>query len=253
MLLMTLAIQCRLSKRYLLSNMWKFIGVVVIVVVIGIVAYVVRSGNARIAALDSEQSATSTPESTSKTSLSKKEVQVSDFEERYAKQLRSAKEDVAFSGGEFKAGDNAKAPGTLTEVIDGGFVVRTPDVSEDEIRAAAVIERLEYTLGNLEPLVLDAMMAEYLGSPEVMLSDMGLVKRCVSGLCGYQVQDGPFLQAVALVGVQQSDTILTINNVSIGDISDYASFKTVVFSNADVIQMTVDRAGDVMTVDVPVK
>ena len=140
----------------------------------------------------------------------------------------------------------------MTQVIDGGFVVRTPDISEDEIRAAAVTERLEYTLGNLEPQVLDAMVAEYLGNPEAMLSDMGLVKRCDSGVCGYQVKEGPFLQAVAQVGVQQRDTILTINNVSIGDISDYSSFKAVVFSNVDAIQMTLDRAGNMMTVDIPV-
>ena len=231
--------------------MWKIIGVVVIVV-IGIVAYVM-SNNASIAISGSEQFATSIPESTSKKLLSKKEVQVLDFEAKYAKQLSAAKKDVAFSGGEFKAGDNVKPPGTLTEVIDGGFVVRTPNVSEDEIREAAVTERLEYILGNLEPRVLDAMMAEYLGRPEAVLSDVGLVKRCGNSLCGYQVQNGSFLQAVAPAGVQQSDIILTINNVNIGGISDYASFKVVMFSNSDAIQMTIDRAGDVMTVEVPVK
>ena len=140
----------------------------------------------------------------------------------------------------------------MTQVIEGCFVVRTPDISEDAIRAAAITERLEYTLGNLEPEVLDAMMAEYLGNPEAMLSDMGLARRCDGSVCGYQVQGGPFLQAVAQVGVQQSDTILTINSVSIGNISDYLSFKAVVFSSVDAIQMTIDRAGDVMTVDIPV-
>ena len=120
--------------------------------------------------------------------LSKKEEHVRDFEQKYAKQLSVAKKDVAFSGDGFgKAVNNVKAPGTLMKVIDGGFVVRTPDISEDEIRAAAVTERLEYTLGNLAPQVLDAMMAEYLGNPEAMLSDMGLVKRCDAGVCGYQV------------------------------------------------------------------
>ena len=232
--------------------MRKIIGVAAIVVVILIVTYVVHISNAPVTTtLDNKQSVASP--SVSKTLLSKKEEQVRDFEGKYAKQLAAAKKDVAFSGDEpGKVVDSIKAPGTLTQVIEGGFIVRTPDVSEDEIRAAAVTERLEYTLGNLEPQVLDAMMAEYLGSPEAMLSDMGLVKLCENGLCGYQVQDGPFLQAVAQVGVQQSDTILTINNINIDDISDYASFKAVVFSNADAIQMTVDRAGDVMTVDVPV-
>jgi len=231
--------------------MRKLIGVTAIIIVIGIVAYVVHINNAALITEGSEQSATSAP--TSESPLSKKEEQVRDFEQKYAKQLSVAKKDVAFSGGEFgKAADNVKAPGTLMKVIDGGFVVRTPDISEDEIRAAAVTERLEYTLGNLEPQVLDAMMAEYLGNPEAMLSDIGLVKRCYAGACGYQVQDGPFLQTVAQAGVQQNDTILTINNVSISDISDYSSFKAVVFSNADAIQMSVNRAGDVMTVDIPV-
>ena len=252
MLLMKRVIQCSLSRRCLPSNMRKIIGVAGIVVVIGIVAYVLHINNASILnTLGSEQLATST--STSESPLSEKEAQARDFEEKYAKQLSVAKKDVAFSGDEpGKAVGNISAPGTLTQVIDGGFVVRTPDISEDEIRAAAVTERLEYTLGNLDSLVLDAMMAEYLGNPEAMLSDMGLVKRCDSGVCGYQIQDGPFLQAVAQAGVQQSDTILTINNVSIGDISDYSLFKTVVFSNIDAIQMTIDRAGDVMTVDIPV-
>ncbi|OUR87937.1 hypothetical protein A9Q81_24830 [Gammaproteobacteria bacterium 42_54_T18] len=232
--------------------MKKIIGVATIVVAIGAVVYGMHINNASITgALDSEPIAAST--STLESALSKKEAQVRDFEEKYAKQLSSAIKDVAFSGDEpDKAVSNLIAPGTLTQVIDGGFVVRTPDISEDEIRAAAVIERLEYTLGNLEPEVLDAMMVEYLDNPEAMLSDMGLVQRCNNGVCGYQIQDGPFLQAVAQAGVQQSDTILTINNVSIGDISDYSSFKTVVFSNVDVIQMAIDRAGDVMTVDIPV-
>lgn len=231
--------------------MRRIIGVAAIVAVIGIVAYGVHINNASKAILNSEQFATSTP--TSEPPLSSKEEQVHDFEQKYAKQLSVAKKDSAFSGEEFgKVNDNITPPGTLMEVIDGGFVVRTPDMSEDEIRAAAVTERLEYTLGNLEPQVIDAMMAEYLGNPEVMLLDMGLVKRCENDRCGYQVQDGPFLQAVAQAGVQQGDTILTINSVSIGDISDYSSFKAVVFSNVDAIQMTVDRAGDVMTVDVPV-
>ena len=190
-----------------------------------------------------------------------------EFSEKYKKQLANLQDNADFYGGGDADGDfdhganeigipraaSGITPGTISEVINGIFVVNTPDITEEELHYAAVIERLEYTLGNLQSEVLDAIMGEYLGNHGAVLFDMGITQHCAVGGCGFQIQEGAFLSVASQAGVQKGDTVLTINNVSIGDIPNYVVFKEVVFSNTDSIQLIVDRVGTAHTLEVPIK
>ncbi|OUS25593.1 hypothetical protein A9Q99_20615 [Gammaproteobacteria bacterium 45_16_T64] len=180
----------------------------------------------------------------------KTQQKIDDFEVKHHAQLTKIIQDVNFSGGDDEM--PVPSPDTNEYVIDGGFVVHTPNISEDDIRSQAVTERLEFTLGNLKPAILDAMMNEYQENHTSVLSDMGVEEHCDAAGCGYQIKQGPFLDVVSQAGISENDTLLTLNNVVVGEISSYQQFKDIVFSNANGIQLTVNSNGNVKNIEVPI-
>lgn len=143
------------------------------------------------------------------------------------------------------------APKTIERNFDG-FRVMVPDLTEASIEAGIYKEQLSYTLGNLRPELLDGMFEEYQHDYRTLINEMGLKESCDGPHCGLQISAGPFLEVLAQSGFAEGDVILALNSQDIANITDYETFKTLLFSQPDQIGLSISRQGEVQHIPVPV-
>lgn len=172
------------------------------------------------------------------------------FREHNKERLDELMEDPAFAGGDID--EPVHAPASTVRMMDG-FKVKVPDLSEARIEAATYKEQLTYTLGNLNPALLDGMMDEYRHEYGTLIREMGLKADCDGAQCGYRLEPGPFLSALGDNGLQSEDVILTLNSVHVSDIDSYQRFKEFLFSRSDTLELGIARNGDVSVVAIPIR
>lgn len=172
------------------------------------------------------------------------------FREHNKERLDELMQDPAFAGGEID--EPVAAPSSTVRMMDG-FKVKVPDLDEARIESDTYAEQLTYTLGNLNPDLLDGMMDEYRHEYGTLIQEMGLAADCDGAQCGYRIHPGPFLTALGDNGLQSNDVILTLNSIHLSSIGSYDRFKEFLFSRSDTLELGIARDGNVSVVTIPIR
>jgi type II secretory pathway component PulC len=168
----------------------------------------------------------------------------------YAKELEVVSDDARFMGGDY---DEAvvQPPATIETVLDG-FAIKVPDLSEDHLEAEVYKEQLQYTLGNLQSDILDGVLQEYQSHYGTLLSEMGLSQSCDGSYCGYQIGQGAFFDVLKANDFERGDVILAINSQNVNTIDRYDVFKATIFNQADQIELSISRKGEIKYLQIPI-
>lgn len=178
-----------------------------------------------------------------------KSSQLDSYHLEYAQELEVIGNDERFVGSDDER--LTQPPATIERVFDG-FAVKVPDLSEDHLEAEVYKEQLQYTLGNLQPEILDGVLQEYELHYDTLLSEMGLIHSCDGAYCGYQIGEGAFFDILKANDFERGDVILAINAQKVNAINSYDAFKASIFNQADQIELSISRRGEVQYLQVPI-
>ena len=81
---------------------------------------------------------------------------------------------------------------------------------------------------------------------------MGLIRSCDGAYCGYQIGEGAFFDILKANDFERGDVILAINAQNVNAINSYDAFKASIFNQADQIELSISRRGEVQYLQVPI-
>ena len=139
-----------------------------------------------------------------------------------------------------------EAPETHKRVLNEKMTLLVPGRNEQQMKDAADEEKMRFLIAHLNADVLDNVLSEYGENRKSLLLDMGVPKSCdESGACRYQVLNGAVLEVGQSFGLLKGDEIVAINDVDVSVITDYALLKDVLFSNSEIVDVTIMRDGQI--------